>query len=75
MPTDDELLREATHILKIDPGFDATNVSVVVDNGDVTLTGSVHSAVAKWMAKEAIKHVKGIKNINEKLKIISTERQ
>jgi osmotically-inducible protein OsmY len=69
MRTDEELLKEITHILNSHPGLDATNICVGVEGGIVTLSGTVHSSIAKWMVKEAVKHISGIKSINEKLEI------
>ena len=67
MLTDKELLQEITNLLKSDPGLDATHITVTVKNGIVTLSGTVRTSTAKWMAKEAIKHISGIKHINEEL--------
>lgn len=63
MKTDSEIEKEIMHILEHDPAIDATHVSVEVKDGVVKLAGFVHSSAAKWMAKEAIKHIHGIQNI------------
>jgi osmotically-inducible protein OsmY len=69
MRPDEELLKEITQILEFDPGIDATNICVEVEEGIVTLSGTVHSDVAKWMAKEAVKHISGIRSIIVELEI------
>ncbi|MBL8677084.1 MAG: BON domain-containing protein [Alphaproteobacteria bacterium] len=67
MSTDKELSKEIASLLKSDPGLDATHITVTVKNGVVTLSGTVRTFTAKWMAKEAIKHISGIKHIKEEL--------
>lgn len=69
MRTDEELLKEISHILNSHPGLDTTNIRVGVEDGIVTLSGTVHSSIAKWMVREAVKHISDIKSINEKLEI------
>lgn len=73
MRTDESLLKEISHILHAHPGLDATNVCIAVKEGTVTLSGTIHSSTAKWMVKEAIKHISGVKGINEKLEIKSSK--
>lgn len=69
MKNDAEILKEVQNILDWDSAKDATHITVEVKNGVVKLIGSVHSLPAKWMAKEAVKHIGGIKEIKNKLKI------
>lgn len=69
MRSDSEIIKDVKHILKNDPGLDATHIFVDVKNGIVKLTGSVHSSAAKWMAKEAVKHVSGVNEIVEELQV------
>ncbi|MBY0292597.1 MAG: BON domain-containing protein [Alphaproteobacteria bacterium] len=69
MRPDEDLLKEITQILEFDPGIDATNIFVEVEEGIVTLSGSVHSDAAKWMAKEAVKHISGIRSIIVELEV------
>ncbi|OJW50247.1 MAG: hypothetical protein BGO67_02660 [Alphaproteobacteria bacterium 41-28] len=69
MRTDAEIIKNVKYILENDPGLDATHILVDVKNGIVTLTGTVHSSTAKWMAKEAVKHVSGVREIIEELQI------
>lgn len=69
MRTNGDLLKEVMHILHSDPGIDATNIIAKVENGVVILTGTVHSPTIKWMAKEAIRHINGIKEIKEDLRV------
>lgn len=69
MKTDSKIKKEIIYLLEHDPAIDTTHVSVEVKDGIVNLTGSVHSSAAKWMVKEAIKHISEIKNIREELNV------
>ena len=73
MRTDAEIIKDVNYILKNDPGLDTTNIIIDVKDGVVKLTGTVHSLAAKWMAKEAVKHVSGVKKIVEELQLIPVE--
>src|SRR5690606_626299 len=49
----DERLREIVcERLTDEPRLDASDMSVTVENGEVTLTGTVHDVRAKWLAEE-----------------------
>lgn len=73
MPNDETLHKEVSHLLRSDPGLNATHIVVAVHEGTVILSGEVHSYTAKWMAKEAVKHVHGIKEIKDNLQVCPFE--
>ena len=70
MRSDTEIIKDVKYILGNDPGIDATHIFVDVRDGVVKLTGTVHSSAAKWMAKEAVKHVMGVREIVEELQVV-----
>ena len=47
MRSDDDIERDVKEELRWDPGLDASDISVSVKNGVVTLTGFVHSLSLK----------------------------
>ena len=61
----DDVLAE----LDLDPQLDAHRIGVTVEDGVVTLTGTVSSFAEKWAAEEAAKRVKGVKAVAERLEV------
>ena len=61
----DDVLAE----LDLDPQLDAHRVGVTVEDGIVTLAGTVSSFAEKWAAEEAAKRVKGVKAVAERLEV------
>jgi osmotically-inducible protein OsmY len=55
--------------LAFDPSVDERNIAVAVDNGVVTLTGSVPSYAGKLAAERATKRVRGVLGMAEELTI------
>jgi osmotically-inducible protein OsmY len=51
------------------PDIDATGVEVVVDEGEVSLTGRVDSREAKWLAEEIVRAIAGVVDVHNKLKV------
>jgi osmotically-inducible protein OsmY len=60
MKTDAEIERNVKEELKWDPDLDATDISVKVDKGVVTLTGFAKSYTDKYEAETAAKRVAGV---------------
>jgi osmotically-inducible protein OsmY len=69
MRSDENILNEICYILHSHPGLDASHIFITVKEGGVTLSGTVHSPTAKWMAKECIKHISDVKFIRNDLEI------
>ena len=55
--------------------IDATNISVEVQGGDVTLTGTVESRYEKRLAEDIAEDVSGIKNVENRLRVNTTSGQ
>lgn len=55
--------------------IDATDISVSVDDGEVTLEGTVENRRAKRMAEDIAESVRGVRDIHNRLRIEQHERQ
>ncbi len=53
-----------------DPKVDATGIDVRVNNGKVTLKGSVHSAAERQLAETDAQAVSGVRNVEDDLQVI-----
>jgi osmotically-inducible protein OsmY len=60
---DEEILQDVLSELKWDPEVDPTDVGVEVDDGVVTLTGTVDSYWKKWAAERAALRVDGVRAV------------
>ncbi|MGZ3539678.1 MAG: BON domain-containing protein [Vulcanimicrobiaceae bacterium] len=65
----EELRDDVLAELDADPQVDTSRVGVVVDNGAVTLTGTVPSYTQKWATEEAVKRVKGVIAVAEQIEV------
>lgn len=70
MKTNEELQKEVTDALSWEPLLHGSQIKAEVQNGIVTLTGSVDSFSKKAEAEEAAKNVSGVKLVVEELQII-----
>jgi osmotically-inducible protein OsmY len=62
-----DLQEEIIEALAFNPRVDASNLGVIVDEGVVTLTGTVPSLIAKWDAQETVKNVLGVRGIVDQI--------
>jgi osmotically-inducible protein OsmY len=69
MRTDPEILKEVIHLLELDPALDTSHITAEVKGGIVTLRGLVHALPEKWMTKNAIRHISGVKDVIEELTV------
>lgn len=67
--TDDDLRRDVLLALKDDMHVDDSNISVVVNYGEVRLSGTVTQRAMLNAAEECVKSVPGVMKINNELKI------
>ena len=68
---DDEVRRHLTQ----HGNLDASNIDVKVNNGEVTLTGTVDSRQSKRMAEQVVDSVPGVKDVTNQLKIQQQQGQ
>ena len=66
----DEAIWEDIHDhLTTNHDLDATEIEIVVEDGDVTLTGRVDTREAKWLAEEIARGVAGVGELHNRLKV------
>ena len=51
------------------PALDATDIEVKVENGEVTLTGTVETRQAKRLAEDICEQVSGVSNVENRLRV------
>lgn len=69
MKTDAELQRDVMNELRWEPSINPENIGVAVEDGVVTLSGSVESFADKWAAERATKRVAGVKAFAEEIEV------
>jgi len=67
--SDDRIREDVCDRLTDDPRIDASDVDVAVNDGEVTLAGSVRSRDEKRFAEDLIEHLSGVRDVNNNLKV------
>lgn len=67
--SDDRIREDVNDKLTDDWGVDASNVTVTVNNGEVTLDGTVATRLQKRRAEDCAEEVSGVKNVQNNLRI------
>ena len=67
--SDERLLEDACDRLTEDWGVDASNIQVTVQNGEVTLDGTVESRSQKRRAEDCVHDISGVKHVQNNLRI------
>lgn len=70
---DSEIQEDVLATLRWEPAVDAAHIAVAVNNGVVTLSGSLPSYVEKWAAEKAVKRVRGVAALVNNLKVTFDE--
>jgi osmotically-inducible protein OsmY len=65
--TDLQLKRDIEEELRWDPKINEAQIAVGVDEGVVTLRGTVDAYPGKWAAEAACKRVRGVRTVDERL--------
>jgi osmotically-inducible protein OsmY len=66
---DSSLRQDIIDELDFEPGINAANIGVAVDDGVVTLTGHVSTYAQKAIAERAVRRVKGVKGIAQEIEV------
>ncbi len=66
---DVRLHRSVVEELTFEPTLDSSQIGVTVQDGIVTLTGSVPNYFDKWAAEGAVKRLQGVAGLVEELKV------
>ncbi len=67
--SDERIKEDANDHLTHDPSVDASNITVSVESGEVTLSGTVNSRFAKRRAEDCVDHVSGVKHVQNNLRV------
>jgi osmotically-inducible protein OsmY len=66
---DDKIREEILELLTNNADLDASEVEVHVEGGEVTLTGTVDSRDARWLAEDLVTSVSGVCEVFNQLKL------
>ena len=66
---DERIDEEAHERLTDDPWLDASNVSVSVSGGEVTLSGTVENREAKHRAERLVEEISGVRHVQNNLRV------
>jgi osmotically-inducible protein OsmY len=67
--SDERLTEIVCERLTDDAHLDATDISVEVKQGQVTLSGTVHDKPARWRAEDLIESITGVVSVDNRLRI------
>lgn len=67
--SDDKIREEIWELLTNNADLDASEVELQVESGEVTLTGTVDSRDARWLAEDLVTSVTGVREVNNRLKV------
>lgn len=70
MKTNENLQKDVQDAIKWEPLLHAAEIGVIVNEGIVTLTGTVDNYTKKLQAEQAAKNVAGVKAIVENIKVV-----
>jgi len=72
--SDERILEEVNDRLADDPYLDAREIEVTVQNGDITLSGTIDDRYAKRRAEDIVESVSGVHNVENRLRIFQEEK-
>lgn len=75
MPSDSQLSADIMDILQWDPDINEEKIEVIVDNGIVTLKGSVDAYWKKNLVEDHVMDLYGVISLDNKLTVVPTEKQ
>jgi osmotically-inducible protein OsmY len=67
--SDERIMDEVVDHLTRHGYIDATNIQITVNNGEVTLEGSVEERQQKFMAEDAAAQVSGVTDVHNRLRV------
>ncbi len=72
--SDERIREEVNDRLADDPHVDAREIEVTVQNGDITLTGTIDDRYAKRRAEDIVESVSGVRNVENRLRVFQEEK-
>lgn len=73
--SDERIREDVSDRLSDDEHIDASDIEVAVENGEVTLTGSVENRWAKRHAEDLAESISGVKNVENRLRVKQNQQQ
>ena len=73
--SDERILEEVCEVLTRHPGIDASDVEVRVENGEVTLSGTVGDRRAKRLAEDLAEDCAGVADVHNQLRVASADQK
>jgi osmotically-inducible protein OsmY len=67
--SDKQVRQEILDVFQWDPRVEAAHIEVTVEHGVVTLTGAVATDDERTAAREAVRHVAGIRQLVERIEV------
>jgi osmotically-inducible protein OsmY len=67
--SDERIREDANDHLTHDPSVDATHITIKVENGEVTLDGTVDSRQAKRRAEDVVDSISGVRHVQNNLRV------
>ena len=71
--SDERLEEEVCERLTADPDVDASEIGVSVQNGEVTLEGTIHTRSMKRAAEDCIEAISGVQQVHNRLRVESND--
>jgi hypothetical protein len=72
--SDERIHEDVCEHLSAHPYVDASDIEVIVRDGEVTLSGTVDARIVKRAAEDSVEHVAGVKDVHNHLRV-RPERQ
>jgi hypothetical protein len=69
--SDDRIREEVCEVLTFEPSVDASEIEVIVMDGNVTLSGNVDDRNQKRRAEEVVENVSGVRDVHNNVKVSS----
>ena len=67
--SDERIREDICERLAYHPYVDATDIEVIVRDGEVTLAGTVDGRVVKRAAEDCVEHIRGVKDVHNHLRV------
>jgi hypothetical protein len=68
--SDERIREDVCECLTYHPNVDASEIDVVVKDGEVTLTGQVHDRLSKRLAEDIVEDIRGVKDVHNQLRVV-----
>lgn len=70
--SDDRIREDISERLEDHPNIDASNIEVTVNDGEVTLSGTVDDRRSKRLAEDVTENIRGVKDVHNQIRVQQT---